>query len=300
MKTIIYLVFVIILSACKGVDNKSEIYQNSRNNIINIHDNLKEIKINDVLISKYSQPYILNNYLIIADYTSIDKSVHIFNKKEFSYLLSTGILGMGPDEITSFSSLAINNSKNEFYITDSGKQKIFTYNMDSLINNSNYKHSIKGKIGKSEFPNRFIYINDSLSYASTIIPTGNTGYNQCIAEWNMNTNIFTPIKYTHPEIEKIRLNMTVSIEHDMIVACYDYHDLISILDLDGNLKYNIYGPNWNNEKSNKNKYYSSAIVAKDLILATSSFGRDNFSQNEYLPTSILIFDLSGNYHGSFI
>ena len=67
------------------------------------------------------------------------------------------------------------------------------------------------------------------------------------------TGKITQLKYTHPEIEKKRVNIAVSIKNKTFVECYDHHDLMTIYDLEGNLKCNIYGSKWNNKTSNKQK-----------------------------------------------
>ena len=290
------LILTCLFYSCSPTQNGQEIHQNRRSNIINIHNKIEEIAIEDVLISRYSQPFILNECILIADYTSIDKVVHIFHKNNFKYLCSIGSLGMGPNEITSFNKLVINSKDREFYISDSGKQKLFAYQLDSvLLKPEQYRQIEKVNFKNEKFPQKIIYINDTLSYASVIKPTGNSGFNQSVEKWNIKTGDFYPLNYTHPLIEKVRNNFDVSVKDSICVECYDHHDLISILDLDGNLKYNIYGPKWQHEKTNKVRFYSSISIAKGRIFVTTSFGRNNFDEKTYLPTAFLIFDLKGNY-----
>lgn len=292
-KSIYIFCFLIFLSCTKR--EKTEIYQIERENIINMHDKVKEIKIDDVLINRYSEPFLLDKYLLIGDYISRDRLVHIFDKQNFKYICSAAYLGEGPTEITVFGSISINEKDHEFYISDHGKQKIFAYKLDSvLLNPQSYTPTVKANINNEQFPNRYYYVNDSLSYASIITPTGNSGFNQSGAIWNMITGKITPLKYTHPEIENKRVNNAVSIENKTYVECYDHHDLMTIYDLEGNLKYNIYGSKWNNTKSNKYRYYSTVRFAKDKIIACYSYGRDNFGKQSR-PTTLFVFDLNGNY-----
>lgn len=107
----------------------TEVYQNKRDNVVNLHSKVKEIGTEDVLINRYSQPFLLDRYLIIGDYVSKDSLVHIFDKYDFKYICSTAFLGPGPTEITSFGSVCINEDDREFYISDYGKQK---YSLTSL------------------------------------------------------------------------------------------------------------------------------------------------------------------------
>ena len=256
---LLLLLFIFFSSCTKKV--ATEVYQNKRDNVVNLHSKVKEIGTEDVLINRYSQPFLLDRYLIIGDYVSKDSLVHIFDK----------------------------------YISDYGKQKIFTYKLDSVLSNPlNYIPTVKVNLNQEQIPNRYYYINDSLCYASIITPTGRSGFNQSGAIWNMMTGKITQLKYTHPEIEKKRVNIAVSIKNKTFVECYDHHDLMTIYDLEGNLKYNVYGSKWNNKTSNKQNYYSSVIFAKDKIVASYSDGRDNFGKQSR-PTTLLVFDLKGNY-----
>ena len=76
-----YLYLLIIIS-CWGCTQNSTIekYQNKRAHIINIHDKVKEIKIEDVLIGNIAVPYSFDKYLIISDHRSYDKLIHVFDK----------------------------------------------------------------------------------------------------------------------------------------------------------------------------------------------------------------------------
>lgn len=75
---LLLLLFVFFSSCTKKV--ATEVYQNKRDNVVNLHSKVKEIGTEDVLINRYSQPFLLDRYLIIGDYVSKDSLVHIFDK----------------------------------------------------------------------------------------------------------------------------------------------------------------------------------------------------------------------------
>jgi hypothetical protein len=88
------------------------------------------------------------------------------------------------------------------------------------------------------------YINDTLCFARIIEPTGNVDHNEVAAKWNMQTGEVNKMKYSHPKVEKKRIALAVSMYHNTFVEytfveCYHNHDLMIIMDLDGNLKYNV-------------------------------------------------------------
>ena len=109
----------------------------------------------------------------------------------------------------------------------------------------------------------------------------------------MQSGQFARMKYQHPDITKKRISFAVSIENDIYVECYTFHDLMSICNLNGDSICNIYGPSWDSKESNRVHHYGDVIFCKDKILASYSGGA-NFS-DEYNPTKILVFDLHGDY-----
>ena len=109
------------------------------------------------------------------------------------------------------------------------------------------------------------------------------------------------MKYEHPEIKKKRSNFTASIENDLYIEYHNYNDLISICNLNGDLKHNIYGPDWDGKgERGKISCYDNAVVCKNKIVASYS-GDDTFIENDNRgkrsnnPTKLLVFDLNGDY-----
>jgi hypothetical protein len=82
------------------------------------------------------------------------------------------------------------------------------------------------------------------------------------------------------------------------VICYSDHDLITVCDLDGNLKYNVYGPKWNSEKTRKS-YLNGALFCGDKLFTTYN-GEISFIHGERgletsKPTKFLVFNTDGDY-----
>ena len=148
-------------------------------------------------------------------------------------------------------------------------------------------------MNKNLFPDRYRYINDSLSIGLIIKPVGNSDFAQSVAQWNMNTGEITPMKYEHPDIEKKRIGFAVSVENGIYVECYSNHDLMTICNLNGDLKYNIYGQDWNNQKTSKIHHYGKIEFCNNKIL--SSYSGGNNLSDEYFPTKFLVFDINGEY-----
>lgn len=185
---------------------------------------------------------------------------------------------------------------NEFYVTDHGKQQIFRFNLDSIFINPFYIPDIKMEISENQFPYEYQYINDTLLMGVIIEPTGNSGFNHSIAKINTHTGEIKPMIYKHPKIEKKRVCFTASIEHDIYIECYNYHDLMTICKLDGSLKYNIYGKRWDDKVTNKFGYYESVIFCENKIIASYANGKDRYSNSESTyPTQFIVFNQEGDY-----
>lgn len=291
-KFIISLTLISVFYSCSNSSNKEK-HQNNRNEIVNVKDRVHEIKIENVLIGSIARLYLIKNYLIVGDYKSITNQIHIFDKNNFKYVTSCAPIGQGPSEITSMGHIGIDNVNRKFYVSDHGKQKIFSYDLDSVLSNSKYIPKIKAEMNKKEFPSIYYFINDTLSIGRIIAPTGNSGYNEFIARWNMITGEIKHMKYKHPDIEKRRVSFAVSNLNNNYVECYTYHDLITICDLSGKLLYNIYGPDWDKTESKKTLYYNCVAFCGNKIIAAYS-GKENFSK-DYLPTKLIVFNTNGDY-----
>ena len=292
---LLLLHFAIILTSCTS-NSKTEKYQDRKNNIGDVHDQGKEILIPEdkTMIGAINRLFLLDKYLIIADYRSQDMLICILNKdNNFEHVMNAVPRGQGPGEITNMGYIATNEDKREFYLSDHGKLKIFSYKIDSIFSNPLYTPDIKKEINKIQFPSEYEFVNDTLSFARIIVPTGNSGYNEFIAKWNMQTDNITPIKYTHPKIKKKRIALAVSIENDKYIECYHNHDLITILDLNGNLMCNIYGNSWKNGEQDQLYHFGGVVFCENKIVASYS-GGDRLSK-DYLPTKFIIFDLEGYY-----
>ena len=290
-KFITCLTLILMCYSCSNSSNKEK-HQNKRNNVENVKDRVQEIKIEAVLIGSIARLYLIDNYLIIADINTTSNLIHIFDKNNFKYVTSCAPIGQGPSEITNMGHIAIDDANRKFYVSDHGKQKIFSYDLDSVLLNSGYIPKVKAEMNNKQFPSDYHFINDTLSIGRIIAPTGNSGYNEFIARWNMVTGEIKPMKYKHPDIEKRRVAFAVSTVNNIYVECYHNHDLMTICDLSGELLYNIYGPNWDS-KENKTEYYGGVRFCGNKIIASYS-GSDTFPK-DYLPTKLIVFDKNGDY-----
>lgn len=294
-KVICRLLLILFCWSCSS-DSITEKHQSERNNIINVQDQIKEISVENVLVSNFALVRIIDKYLFIIDYKSANELIHIFSKNDFKYIASTGLKGQGPGEITNIGHIAEDKMKHKFYVSDHGKNKIFSFDLDSAITDPAYLPVDKTKMGEKVFPDKYVYITDTLSIGIAIQRLENNDYLPVISKFNMQTGEITPMHYSiNPRVKKKRIFFALSMEYGIYVECYAPHDLMTICDLDGNLKCNVYGPEWDKNTYGKD-YFGSVVICKDRIVALYS-GERAFTKERKtnLPTKFIIFDLDGNY-----
>lgn len=290
-QVLVGLLFLLLCISCStGTD--ADKHQGKRKDIVEVYSKVNEIPMEDVLIGSYARLFMMDDYLLIGDYKSSDYLIRIFDKNTFRYLTSVAKIGQGPGEITVMGHIGIDAKNRTFYVTDHGKMKIFSYELDSVLSCPAYQPEVKIEINMTQFPDRYYYMSDTASLALTIVP-GHASFEQCVARWNIMNGRFERMPYEHPDIERKRICFAVSPELNEYVECYLYHDLMTICDLEGNLKYNIYGPAWNSKMSNKVRHYGNVVFCRDKIIASYS-GNDNFS-DDATPTLLLIFNKDGDY-----
>ena len=293
MNKLSHLLFIVLCWSCTP-NATTEKYQNKRDNVVLVREKVKEIVIpeNEVLIGMFPNLYIMDNCLIISDSRSPEKLIHVFNKQTFKYLTSLADKGQGPGEIVSIGHIVSDEPRRKFYVSDHGKQAIFGYDLDSVLSNPFYMPEVKMKMDKGLFPDRYHRINDTLCYCRIIEPIGNADFQDAVGLLNMNTGEIKRLGNKHSKLEKNRINVVASMENGIYVESSFNYDLLTICKLNGDLKYSIYGPNWNNRRDGKD-HYGKVIFIDNKIFA--SYGKGNFQTNEYIPTKFLVFGIDGDY-----
>lgn len=293
MKWIIsFILFVFLLSCCSGGFNVEK-RQDHSTNIIDVKKLVKEIVIDTPLIGGWARPFIVNDYLLISDHQSDGKLISIFDKHDFSYLMGVGKPGEGPDEITNMGIIVPDEEHNRFYLPDYGKLKIWSYDIDSILENPLYRPGFKADMRKKQFPDRFVYVNDTFCIARSILIGESEYFQQSVVKWNVLTGEMKLLVEGHHKIERKRSQFAVSLEHNLIVDCYAHNDLMTIHDLEGNLKYNIYGSDWDDRTSNDMIYYGDVVICSDRILVAYAGGRN--WEDEGYPNCFQVYDFDGNY-----
>lgn len=299
MKSIISFTLLVLLcmAGCNG--GVTEKHQNSRNKNINVADKIIDIK--PGILFGNSLLYIIDDVLIVHEMNPEGrKGIHLFNKNTFEYITSTGFIGRGPGEITSPGRIGIDRRNRVLWVQDHGNKVMWKFPLDSILNNEMFKPKIKLDLNYDSFLERFGFINDSIAIGKSVQIIGGS-WVMAMSKLNIYSNVIKKYGYEHPgTYGKISNSLfALSVENNFYVNCYYYCDLMTICDLEGNLKYNIYGPDGLNNKDNINSYYFDVdLFGKNIIASYIGEPGLTFDGNNYRgtsPSKFLVFDMDGNY-----
>ena len=232
------------LSVSCSKNTETELYQSSRDNIINAKALIHRIDLGDVFVGQYSYSSVYDDFIVLTDSRSYDKLINVFDKNTFEHIISFGDYGEGPAELINIGEPIWNAEAREFYVPDYSKYVYLAYNFDSLLSNANYKPYEKFKIKTDKISTNLNFLSDTFSIGMCIRPIGTNDFAPLTSIVDLKTGEMKTFNYIHPDIHKKRFDLAVSYDDNLIAECAANYDLISLLDMKGNLIKNIYGPQW--------------------------------------------------------
>lgn len=166
---IIILFILAILSSCNfnNTSKKDEIIHFKKFPKSLLLVNGEPIKLD--ITSKIGLFHPLKDFLILHDFYSSDKGIYILDKSALCLVKKTGEIGKGPEEIGRYGNIYNDILNNCFFVADFGKNVIWKYCNDSLLNN-NYKpiKYVSFNTAPNVNPYDFIIKNDSLYFMSEL------------------------------------------------------------------------------------------------------------------------------------
>lgn len=296
------LIFLFVLGCKNNNESKTDKFQKHRDKIIKVGEKIIDVK-PDILFGNCTL-YIIDDILITNEISPKGKKgTHLFDKNTFKYRTSTGIVGRGPGEISVPGRIGVDRKNRVLWIPDFGKMVVWKFPLDSILNNEMYKPSIKFELHGDSFIERYGFLNDSIVLGKAVqIDNNNSSFKMAMAKLNLNSNVIKKYGYENPKAigKKSNSQFALSVKNGIYVNCYGYCDLMTICDLDGNLKYNVYGPDGLNNKENKKSYFFGVeVMGKNIIASyigdvSLTFDGNRPSRFNY-PSKFIVFDLDGNY-----
>ena len=293
--------FLMLLASGCGINNRTEIVQEERDRKVDVADKIVDIE-TDYVFGK-SDLHIIDNILIAEEsYPTGEKVDHLFDLNTFRYITSTGTMGRGPGEITIPSGIFVDREKRVFWQLDVGKKVLHKFPLDSVLSDEMYLPGASVKLVDTLLLVYYSFLNDSIALGKAIEPfTGSPFVTMTMTKFNINLGEIRRFGYENPEVEGKFTNsyFALSVEDGIYVNCYLHKDLMTICEFNGNLKYNIYGPGWDDPEKDDNAYFGGVIIYDKKIFASYQGSsriivEGNIQRGAY-PKSIIVFGLDGSY-----
>ena len=292
----------ILLLGCNNVDSdKSKTFTETLEKTINVKDKITDIKTD--LLFKYCSMTISDSILIVNELTPTGaKGIHFFNKNNLKYITSTGFVGKGPGEIARLGESTINFNSKVIWVDDYAKMVSWKFPIDSILSNESFIPTEKLKMDKDLFQVKYAFINDSIAIGRSVIPTSYHSMDIATTKRNIYDSKIEKYGYHHPDLKgrESYSSFELSNKNEVYTICFTFVDLMTICDLEGNLKYNIYGSQWSPKETKGIQFYGEVKTYKNYIIASYIGGKHVVTAADggrvhNSPSKLLVFDIDGNY-----
>jgi len=299
---ILPMLFVILSLGCNNSNSdRTRYFRESADKTIDIRDQVVSVK-TDILF-RFGDFLIVDTLLVYTDFASVNPEViHIFNKRSFEYITSTGISGRGPGEITGVGCGYLDLDGKVLWVDDHGNQVKWKFPIDSILSNSNFLPSTKIEMNNEFFMTDGGFISDSVVLGVAVVPLSNSSMEMTMAKENLYSGEIEKFGYVYPGAKDrydTYFNFCLSLRDSLYVHCYKYVDLMTICDLNGNLIVNVEGSSFNKRDKTVN-YFIGVDIYKNYIIASYIGDRyvilDGGNEPQIIsPSKFLVFDMDGNY-----
>lgn len=205
-----------------------------------------------------------------------EKLFYLIHKKTYNILASSGARGRGPGEFINVVAPSLDRNQGTIYLPARGKMKIMKFNIDSILNNSEYKPKnsipLPSDLSTKMFfkPYKDLFGYRSIDQNKTLISFFNQEGN-IIDSLNVPNNL-----HVYPELNEQIRRMQVNyffVFHPtkpLICIAYRYTDVVAVVDMKGNIINKIQGPDQINQTPKYGKdlinTYNSPIRADDQYI----------------------------------
>ncbi|AFL82846.1 hypothetical protein Belba_0177 [Belliella baltica DSM 15883] len=264
---LIYFILLVLQISCQEKDPTKR-FKISEAEMIDVSNKIIDLEIEQIIKRPHLE--IQDDYLIVTDLSSLtDRGILLFNKNSLEFVSRTGILGEGPGEITRYGLLANSNKTNEFWMPDFSKLRIFNFKIDSAILDLDYKPSVSLPFNNENFLTRFEVISDSMAVGVALEVLDVNSARVRLGRYNLNTGKTSFFGYEHPKLkgQKTRGFFDYSHKNKMMALSYAFHDLITVFDQNGHLKFNILGEKEFDNENGKLGFFSQIKITQNYIIA---------------------------------
>ncbi|NOU62030.1 hypothetical protein [Marinifilum caeruleilacunae] len=302
IRNLVIILVSFIVFACNNSNSKhTKTFKETENRTVSVKDKVTDIE--SELMFEYCSMLIYDSLLVVNELSPKgEKGIHFFNKNNLEYVSSSGFLGRGPGEISRLGEARCAFETKEIFVDDYGKMVRWKFPMDSVLNNKKFKPSRKLMLDNELFQIKYEFINDSISIGRSVKPTSTHSMDLVTTKQNIYTNKIEEYGYNFPEIRgrESYSDFALSVKNNVYVSCFNFVDLLTICDLNGNLRCNVFGSKWNAKEIKGIKFFMNVTIYKNYILASYIGGKGILKSKDgdldsISPSKLIVFDMEGNY-----
>lgn len=191
---VLNVILVICFTGCSGDRSNTEKLQKKRNKIVNVHNDIVDIK-TEVLFGK-SLLYVIDDYLVLLEVASkTPRCIHLFEKNTFRYVASSGLLGRGPGEITEPGNIGVDRHNRVLWVPDFGQKVIWKFPLDCILESEDFMPTESLKLGDDLFIDRFEILNDSIFIGKAVQFLNSKSYTTIMSKLNIRDNVIQEFGY---------------------------------------------------------------------------------------------------------
>lgn len=283
-KAVFFAVTVSLLGAC-GNKTVTEYHEGSRDNIVDGTSLI--VSIDDKLppIHSFAVPIMAGDTLVILDYRSTDLLCTAYDIYNDCTIGRFGKYGSGPGEMGNPLFRFYNKYDKNLYIGNGSRGKLSCLYLPDAVSDSTY-----GVVDRMPMDFYRGILSPHVVDVSTVLCTTYsdiTARDSRLSRLNLDTGEITALDSVS---RGERVGITVSEKDDLIFMADKLHDAIRILDLEGNLRSIVYGPEYD-ENIEDNDYFFSVSEICGKQVASTYTGR----KLEKERSVIILTDLNGKY-----
>lgn len=283
---VILALTALLLGACKN-NAIMEYHEGNRDNVIDGTSLM--VSIDDKLppIHSFAVPIMAGDTLVIMDYRASDFLFTAYDIYNDSTIGKFGKYGSGPGEAGNPLFRFYNKYDKNLYIGNGMRGKLSSFYLPEAVSDSTYD-AVDG-ITVNFF--RGILSPNVIDESNVLCTTYSDikARDSRISNFNIKTGDITVLDSVAPG-DRAMTGIAVAEKENLIFSFDRQHDLIRILDLDGNLRRIIYGPEYDENVEKNDYFFSASEICGDKVAVTYT-GR----KLETERSVILLMDLEGKY-----
>lgn len=249
---------------------------------------------------------IIDSCLIIVESAAVPNFIKVFRKDSFIYLSSAGRLGKGPGEIVNPAIICVDRENRRVWCPDWGKNKIWLFPLDSILQNSNYLPTFSVPIPLKSKPlrNLTIYNQDIFAFPSFSIFISFLNHSGEVIDSMGIKNPFEIDFWDKTSLADLPYIFTFKHDRTKVFIASLSKNFIGGIDFNGEKQFTINGPQIKNKVilSNWDKIgtYAQLVSDEQYVYCLYSgkvrgiFLKEQLKYDPQYPDKIHVFDWDGN------